>query len=911
MSLVSKPVTETYLRHEAIRERCVHPSGSFVPFERAEIEQSIPSRFEQQAGRYPDRVAVQTESEQLTYSELNRAANRIAHAILERRGAGPEQVILLLEQGIPAVAVILGILKSGKTYVPLDPSLPHARLSYIAGQSQAGLLVTNGRNLSHVREIDAEHCQILNIDELAPDLSTGNLGLSIPVDRLAWIIYTSGSTGQPKGVMQMHRNVLHSMMNYTNYFHICPEDRLSVLFSFSTHAGSYSCLLPLLNGAALCPLDLKLVGPEYLTRWLSCQEITICGMVPTVFRRFAGSLSGDEQFPKLRLIYLGGEPVLKTDFELYRKRLPRECIFVNRPGSTEMDCIRLYFTDKETQVTTSTVPTGYAVPDKEVQIIDDQGEPVGYGRIGEIAVRSRYISTGYWQRPDLTQAAFPEGSDPDRPRTYRSGDLGQMHADGCLVHMGRKDHQVKIRGYRVETTEIESALLEFSDVKDAVVMAREYRPGDQRLVAYVVPRTEPPPTTSTLRRALAAKLPDYMVPGFFVTLPALPHAPNGKINRRALPAPEHARPNLDTPFEPPQTSTEQMLAKTWTEVLGLEPIGIDDNFFDLGGQSLDGARIISQMGASVQSFLNAPTIRGMASEIERRLRDPDATADSGPLVPIQPTGNSPPLFCLPGHDGGLLGYANLARYLPADRPVFGFASPQIEQNDTGYRLEELAERYLQAMRQRQPEGPYLLTGLCFGGQVAYEMARQLQAQGQNVTLLAMLECFNRQWSSNLTATSLLRHKLSHLVRRGALHLRGLARGGPTGAFDYLRERGRAVASHRNERAEQRAFDECIREGRPLPVRLRRARYANHAAAKSYAPRPYDGPALLLRASDPRAGQYPVPLMGWEGLLVGEVEIHDISDNLKGLLAEPVVREVAHHLGLAIASVTPPAPSRNP
>ncbi len=597
-----------------------------MPFPRSEIEQSIPERFQKQVELYRDRIAIETESEKLSYSELNKAANRIAHRIAATSASQP--VLHLFEQGATAIVAKLGILKSANTYVPLDPLSPAARLGLIAEESQAKLIVTNQRNL-HLAEEMAAGRQVINTDQIEGRGSDKNPDPRISPDELAWILYTSGSTGRPKGVMQTHRNVLHFMMNYTGNFHICPEDRLSNLFSFSTNAGSFGLLLALTTGATLLPLDLKRTGPAILARWLARSRITVSCMVPTVFRHFAGELSGESQLPDLRLIYLAGEPLLRADFELYRKRLSPSCVFVNRYGSTEMDCARLFFADRDTRIRSATVPIGYAVQDKEMLILDEQGRPAGSNQIGEIALRSRYISPGYWQRPELTAAAFVEEGDA---RIYRTGDLGRMEADGCVEHMGRKDFQVKIRGHRVEIAEVETALLELPEVKDAAVMAKPNRLDIQQLVAYVVFRTEPAPSTSVLRSALAAKLPDYMLPTVFMPLAELPYAPNGKVDRRSLPDPGRGRPDLSSPFARPRNPVEERLAAIWSEVLDLTHVGIHDPFLELGGESLRAMRILSRVRSlfgvelSPQELFDARTVALMAEFIQRRL---SAVAESG------------------------------------------------------------------------------------------------------------------------------------------------------------------------------------------------------------------------------------------------------------------------------------------
>ncbi|MCH8282829.1 MAG: non-ribosomal peptide synthetase [Chloroflexi bacterium] len=610
------------LDQQAIRDKCCHPSGTFVEFKKQYIKQSISSRFEEQVRQYPDRLAIKTITQELTYEELNNAANQVARAILARRGECQETVALLSHLGAPIIGAILGASKAGKTYVPLDPSFPIARTAYILEDSRAGLLVTDTQNLPLAREVAQQGCEIINIDDLALDAPVENPDLDISPEFPCWIIYTSGSTGRPKGVIQTHRNVLHMTMNYTNNFHVCADDRVSLLFSCSVHAGAFSTFMALLNGAGLYALDLKTARLDQLAEWLTQQEITVCGFVPTLFRQFADTLAGNDQFPKLRLIYLAGEPVYKRDVELYTKHFSQDCIFVNRLGSTETDVMSMYFVDKKTQISGTNVPAGYAPQDKQVLLLSDEGQEVGINQIGEIAVRSRYLSPGYWNKPEVTQAVFLQDPDEGKERIYRTGDMGRMLPDGCLEHLGRKDFQVKIRGYRVEVAEIEMALLELTSIGEAAVVAREDTAGDQRLVAYLVPATEPAPSIGELRSHLNEKLPDYMVPSAFVFLDALPTLPNGKLDRRGLPPPGSARPALDNDYLAPRTAVETTLVRIWSEVLGLDQVGVHDNFLELGGDSLLAGQVISRVigifrvELPLRSLFEAPTVADMAVAIK-------------------------------------------------------------------------------------------------------------------------------------------------------------------------------------------------------------------------------------------------------------------------------------------------------
>lgn len=601
-----------------LRGKSFHPSGSFVEFSKKDVERSIPQRFEQQVAKYPDRVAVKSGNHALTYDELNKASNRVTHAIVAQRKEGDEPIALLFEQGTQVIAAILGVLKAGKIYAPLDPSHPPARLTCMLEDSQATLVVTNNKNFSLAHQITQDKTKLINIDELDSKISNEDLSLDISADALAYILYTSGSTGQPKGVVQNHRNVLHDCMSYTNNLHICAADRVALLASVCVGASVHYLFGALLNGAGLYPLDIREERLTYLAPWLIQERITFFQLSANVFRYFLGTLTGAEDFSDLRLIALGSAQVTRKDVELYKKHFSANCILLNRLSTTESRTIRWHFIDKQTPIHGDTLPVGYAVEDKEVLLLDEAGAEVGANEIGEIAVRSRYLTPGYWRRPELTQAKFlpdPEGSDK---RIYLTGDLGRMMPDGCLEHLGRNDFRVKIRGYTVEVAEIERALLEHANVRETAVVAMEDNRGDKRLVAYLAANHQPAPSISELRRVLMEKLPFFMVPSEFVLCDALPLTASGKVDRRALPEPVWNRTQLNSPFVAPRTPVEEMVAAIWIEVLGLERAGVKDNFFDLGGHSLLATRILSavqdlfQVQLELRELFDNPTIEELA-----------------------------------------------------------------------------------------------------------------------------------------------------------------------------------------------------------------------------------------------------------------------------------------------------------
>lgn len=598
-----------------IRSKCFHPTGTFVEFPKEDTEKSIPERFEKIVRMYPNRIGVKARTQQMTYAELNDVANRLADILVAQLGGGQGPVGLLFPKGIPLIVAILGTLKAGKICVPLDPSLPQSRISHMLENAQVGLIVTDGDYLS-MGENFGQPRRCLNIDELNCTGESKGPAISLSPDDFAYIFYTSGSTGLPKGVSENHRNLLFHIMAETNEYRLCADDRLIFLA-----ASGRDILRALLNGACVYPFDIKKEGLIGLADWFIQENITVFNSVVTAFRHFVATLSGNEQFPDLRLVKLVGEMVHGQDVELYQKYFSPDCIFVNSYGPNEAGHVCHYFVDKSTKITTSSVPVGYAIDGKDIILLDDEDNEVPSGTIGQIAVRSRYLSPGYWHRPDLTRAKFRRANSDALERIYSTGDLGRIGPDGSLVLMGRQDFQVKVRGYRVEIAEVEMALLDLETVKEAVVVAREDTSDQKRLVAYLVPTTQPAPTVTSLRQRLADKLPDYMIPSAFVYLDALPVIGIGKVNRQALPDPGASRPNLDTPFALPGSPVEERLAQIWAQVLALDRVGIHDNFFDLGGHSLAATRVVSrilqefQLEIPLQSLLQCPTVAALAAVI--------------------------------------------------------------------------------------------------------------------------------------------------------------------------------------------------------------------------------------------------------------------------------------------------------
>ena len=604
------------------------PTNDFVPFTKEDCEQSVTRRFETIVRRHPYQVAIKTKGQSVTYDELNRAVNRLASAILAARGSNPEAVGLLLKDPVLMITAMLAALKAGKFYVILDLAYPKDRNAYLLENSGATLIVSDNENVFLAEEISQKKQRLINLKNLEAGLSDQNPGLSISPDAFSYIMYTSGSTGNPKGVVDSQRNTLHNVHCYTNKIHISSKDRLTLLHSFSFRSSEYNLYGALLNGAALCPFDVKQEGVRALANWIVDQQITVYHSIANLFRELTENLARRDDLFALRVATLSAATVTKTDLELCNRYLSPACSLLHFMGATETMTVSWRFIDWSADFPGAVLPLGWAPEDKEVLLLDDQLKEVGPNGIGEIAVRSRYISLGYWKNPEITKTNFLPDPKGTVQRIYLTGDLGRKTPEHGLFHCGRKDFQIKIRGHRVEPSEIEAALATHPGIKESVVIGAKDTAENTRLIAYFIPaKTEPALTVSELHDHLRHKLPDFMIPAQFIKLEALPLNPHGKLDRMALPTQDQSRPELSETVIPPGTAIEEMLVTMWADILKLETVGINDNFFELSGDSLLAAQAISRASATFQveipfhALFETPTISGLAKAVEKASND--------------------------------------------------------------------------------------------------------------------------------------------------------------------------------------------------------------------------------------------------------------------------------------------------
>jgi amino acid adenylation domain-containing protein len=601
-----------------------HYSGNFEEFPKEDIETSIPRRFEKIAARYPEKLAVKIGDQSLTYDELNNAANCLARVIYDERGNKREPIVLFTEQSIQAIIACLGIFKAGKILVLIDAGFPLERISSMIAQCNAAGILAQNSGIPVAQSLAKPTQLVKDIEAIDYRFRQGNLGLEISPDDPAQIRFTSGSTGVPKGVTRSHRRILHGNSVTINGGRIAPDDRLLVVRHLSfTPKDAFNGLLV---GSAIYPYDIRNRGMSELADVIMQNALTYMTATPSIFRYFVSELRGDYHFPSVRVIQLGGEPLFKSEVELFKKFFGSHCTLMNQLSMNEAGTLCQQLITRETEIDTAIVPVGYPVEGKTVFVVDEERKDIGSSGVGEIAVKSHYLSSGYWGDQGLTAAKYSSDPNSAEERIYYTGDLGQVLSDGRLVYLGRKDDQVKIRGGKVNGSEVQAHLLSHPEIKNAAVIASEQEAGETTLVAYIVPHRESTPAVEKLIDFLKQKLPSYMIPSAFIFMESLPLT-NGKLNRRALPKPDRKRPDLNTPYVAPVRDFELKVAKIWEAVLEVRPVGIHDNFFDLGGHSLAATRVVSrvmeqfQLEIPLQALFQSPTVAEMASVIvEHRYR---------------------------------------------------------------------------------------------------------------------------------------------------------------------------------------------------------------------------------------------------------------------------------------------------
>ena len=854
-------------------------SENVEPIERGKDscgDNCIHELVEAQAERTPDGIAVIHAGQTLTYNQLNARANQLARFLLELGTTPGARIGIALRPSLNLPVALLAVLKAGCACLPLDLNYPKERLELMLEDAQPSAVLTEEQLAP---TLSFSKAKLVCVDSQATEVFRGsqtNLKHSTTADSVAYVIYTSGSTGKPRGVLLPHRGLANHNQSAVALYGLKPEDRVLQFSSISFDIAIEEIFPALMCGAGIVLKtdSFSLQADEFL-QWIEQHQVSVLDLPTAFWHELVHQLEASDSIAlpgSLRLVILGGEKASTKAYRVWERFAGNRVRLINTYGPTEASVIVTAFEPARFPGVTlgDSLPLGHPVAGAQIHLLDENLRPVAAGVAGELYIGGLPLADGYLNQHELTAQKFI--SDPFNPdslaRLYKTGDLARCTPDGVLEFLGRVDFQVKIQGFRVEPGEIEAALHQYPGLAAAVVQSNENGNGDRHLVAHVVwSADQKRASSSELSEFLKQRLPEYMVPAAFVALEKLPLTVNGKVDRRALLKPEFVP--VSTAALPssalPQDELQAQLIGIWQSILGRKPIGIRDNFFEMGGHSLLAARLMHRTGQALGMTLplavlfQAPTIEKLAAALQHS----GCSQYWSSLVPIQTSGSKPAFFCVHGVGGNVLNLRQLARHMSPDYPLYGLQAQGLD----GKRpclgsLEEMAAHYMKEIRTIQPQGPYFVGGYSLGGLIAYEMARQLSAKGEEVALVALLDTY--PGSVKPTSHSLLR--LLRTPQRLFVEV-------PYAAVDSLRRR--------------------IKRGRIAPS-LKDVFHQNAAAGNRYVLRPYGGTVALFRAADKSWRNSGDPYALWTSL-AAKLEIHEIPGDHRGILYEPQVEHLAERL----------------
>ncbi|MFZ0417791.1 MAG: amino acid adenylation domain-containing protein [Candidatus Sulfotelmatobacter sp.] len=825
---------------------------------------------EAQAQENPGALAVVHEGHQLSYQELNARANQLAR-LLRQKGVGCDvPVAICLKRSLELPVAFLAILKAGGACVPLDPDYPKDRLTHILEDSRAPVLITQRAQHSALGDVQAD---VLYLDadwKILSGQSRENLPPVTKPENLAYLIYTSGSTGKPRGVLLTHRGLVNHGVASIDLYGIERCDRVLQFSSISFDIAVEEIFPTWFAGATvvLRSDQMSLAATDFL-RWIKQQRITVLDLPTAYWHELVHELAeSHEKLPeRLRLVIVGGEKASASAYASWLKAGGKRVRWVNTYGPTEASVIVSAYEPDPSQPFPENLPIGRPIANVRLYVLDSELQPVAVGAPGELHIGGPGVARGYLNHPELTEAKFIADlfSQDGDARLYKTGDLVRYLPDGNIEFQGRIDFQVKIRGFRIELGEIETVLEKHSGVAQAVVTAREVN-GEKRLAGYIVALPNAV-TAGELRRYLKDLLPEYMMPADFVFLKSFPLTPNGKVDRRALPAPAPPEPGESEGFVAARDEFESRMVCLWEQVLSKRPIGVRDNFFELGGHSLLAVRLTSriekQFGKklTITALIQAPTVESLVSLLR------GGYSSSSPLVPLQTAGSKPIFFFVHGLGGTVMRFHELARHMVPDQPFYCFQAQGMDGKLPCLdRVEDMAALYLEHLRAAQPQGPYFLGGYSFGGLVALEMARRLMVKQEEVRALILVDTYlpaakNGQSLLGKFFGLSTEQKLAYLKKRLTRYRRGIKR-----RIDAL----------------------------SLPRAIKAVREACAVAEQRYRPQVYSGCVVLFRASEKALRGLDDPQEGWRKY-AGRIEVHEIDGDHGNILNEPQVKQLAEEI----------------
>ncbi len=867
------------------------------------------------AAEQPHWLALTFADATLTYGELNARANRLAHYLLENGVKPGDRVGVCVEPSFDILIALLALFKVGATHVPLDPTYPTDRLEVILDDVEPRLLLAQSGTLKNLPAAKLPKAFLFDqdLDALESKPST-NPDIEYSLDEAAYIVYTSGTTGKPKGVVATHANLVFYLLVAQQKYRFCPSDVQLAFARFTFSITFFELLSMLVAGGRLVILERDHVF-DFKRLVKTLETTTVIHASPSLLRKLLAHIRENgipaETFDNLRHVSSGGDLVSPDVIEGLKPVFRNAELYVIY-GSSEIACMGCTFPiPRDREVTRSFV--GKPFENVSVRLYDEQQNLVPVGVAGEIYFGGAGITRGYLNRDDLTREKFVV---IDGQRFYRMGDVGRFAADGNLEILGRTDFQIKLRGIRIELGDIESTLRTAPGVKEAVCAARELGSQQEKsLVAYVVLDPASPPDVKDLRRMLQAKLPDYMVPAAFVVLKALPVNMNQKLDRRALPAPTAEDLARLRTVAAPRTDVERRLVAVWESVLETTGLGIKDGFFDVGGDSLKALGLMIEIERTFQktlpmsTLLTHPTVEDLAALIEGKGRDQNA-----PILLKSASGARPPVFLIHDGDGEVLLYRNLAMRLHRDHAVYGIGPhsrgefPMLHS-----RMSDVVDHYTAQIRSVQPHGPYLLGGLCIGGFIAFEIARKLESEGEEVAHVALIDVAHVTTPGKSVAARRLDRfgaaftKNQQEQRFGA-RLAGILRTTTKKARNVLVYEARSRARKLRNNAKMRLFRIFLDNKLDPPDFLKHltVTIVLRFAEKEYVipKRPYPGEVVLFRATKkdacfdgtviddtPYIDLFQDPELGWRDK-AGTLHVHDVPGGHSSMLQEPHVKAMA-------------------
>ncbi|MFN6566176.1 amino acid adenylation domain-containing protein [Dendronalium sp. ChiSLP03b] len=861
-------------------------------------DSSLHQLFEQQVERSPNALALISESEKLTYQQLNQKVNQLAHYLINLGITSETVVGICLERSIDMVVAILAIFKAGGAYLPLDPNYPVERLQFMLADSQVSLVISNTLLINRLEKITAIALDT-EWDTLQKE-SQENPASKPCGNDTAYVIYTSGSTGTPKGVLGTHQGTVNGLHWLWKTYPFGTDEICCQKTAISFVDSVWEIFAPLLQGipTVIIP-DAIAKDPQLFLETLDSHKVSRLVLVPSLLRILLDSYSHlTQNLSHLRLWISSGETLTVDLAQNFQKLLPNAKL-INLYGSSEVSAnVTFYDTNLLTEQST-TVPIGYPIDNTQVYVLDRHLQLVPIGIVGELYIGGDGLAKGYLHRLELTGERFIDNPFVPGTKLYKTGDLVRYLNNGQLEYLGRYDDQIKIRGFRVELAEITSAITQHPSVQDAVVISRNDAQGEQYLVAYIVTNQEN--LIPQILQHLQQKLPSFMIPSAFVVVDAIPLTPNGKVDKNSLPTDDILRPNSNKSFIAPRNFTELALEKIWANLLNISPIGVTDNFFELGGHSFLAVRLMAKIyehfghNLPLSTLFENTTIEKLAKIVSQ----PVSFGSGSPLVAIQSSGSLRPFFCVHAAGGDVNNYPILAKKLGKEQPFYALEQTPEQLDFAVISVEATATNYLKEIRTIQPEGPYLLGGWCYGGVIAFEMAQQLQKQGETVDLLVVIDAILPEIVIQPTEDDDAKFLL-----RLAESVKSWFNVDFSVSYEELRKLPVDEQFHLLFKKADLEFSDTEMEQYLRGFKLFKAHIQ---AMRNYVPQVYPHEITLFRASeiithDFESSEFSTddPLLGWGKCSIQPIKIIEVPGNHFSMFVDPHVQKLANQLKICLA-----------